>query len=115
MQAMENRSLRANVLHRVLLSFLALVVLSHVCVLPAADHRDLASPVETEHHEHGTDSLSACGPDAVPLVGCPDLAVVDALVIFVGTTPVIRFEPSDGAPTVPSRRPLFLLHASFLI
>jgi len=114
---MENPDRRATVLHRLLISFLALVVLSHVCGLPTAGHQYLThtAPADTEHHEHGTDSLSACGPDAVPLVGCPDLAVVDALVIFVGTTPVIRFEPSDGAPTVPSRRPLFLLHASFLI
>ena len=117
MQAMENRPLRAIGLHRLLISFLALVVLNHVCGLPAAGHQDLThtAPADTEHHEHGADSLSACSPDAVPAVGSPDLAVLDTPVIFFAATPVLPATPSDWAPPVSNRPPLFLLHASFLI
>ena len=118
MQAMENRSLRANVLHRLLASLLAVALLSHVCVVPLAGHQHFQHTAtvetETQHHEHGADSLSACSPDAVPLVGCPDLAAVDALVIFVAPVLAIPVEPSYWAPPVPTRPPLFLLHPSFL-
>jgi len=117
MHAMENRSLRAIVLHRLLLSLLVLVLLNHVCVLPASSYNDLehAAPAETEHHEHGADSVSACSPDVVPVVGSPDLAVLDTPVIFFAATPVLPATPSDWAPPVSNRPPLFLLHASFLI
>jgi len=117
MYAMENRSLRAIVLHRLLLSLLVLVLLNHVCVLPASSYNDLehAAPADTERHEHGAASLSACSPDAVPVVGSPDLAVVDTPVIFFAARPVIPAAPTDWAPPVRSRPPLFLLHASFLI
>ena len=111
---MENPDRRSIILHRLLISFLALAVLSHVCVLPAAGHQDLAAPVETEHHEHGADSLLACSPDVVPVVGSPDLAVVDTPAIFFAPTPLIPAAPSYWAPPVPTRPPLFLLHASFL-
>ena len=119
MPPMENPDRRATVLHRLLISFLALVVLSHVCGLPTAGHQYLThtttAETETQHHEHGADSLSACSPDAVPVVGSPDLAVVDTPVIFFAATPVLPATPSDWAPPVSNRPPLFLLHASFLI
>ena len=119
MPRMDNSHRRPPVLHRLLVSLLAVALLSHVCVVPLAGHQHFqhtaTAETETQHHEHGDDSLSACSPDAVPLVGCPDLPAVDAPIIFVAARPLIPAAPSDCALPVPSRPPLFLLHASFLI
>src|SRR3990172_3591548 len=110
MPPMENPDRRSIILHRLLVSLLAVALLSHVCVVPLAGHQHFqhtaTAEIETQHHEHGADSLSACSPDAVPVVGSPDLAVVDTPVIFFAARPLIPAAPNHLSPPFPESPPL---------
>jgi len=99
----------------------SLLVLGHACELPAL--AVLAMPVaeSTHHHEtdHHSDDQIECDAVAVPNTGYGRVgAGLDALAVIAVTGPApVRLVGASprGSTRLPSRPPLFLLHASLLI
>jgi len=100
----------------------SLLVLGHACELPAL--ADLAMPATESTHHHETDHHSdgnqiVCDAVGVPNTGYSQVgAGLDALGVIsvAGPVPVQLVDAAPrGSTRLPSRPPLFLLHASLLI
>jgi len=100
----------------------SLLVLGHACELPAL--ADLAMPATESTHHHETDHHSDENQIVCDAVGVPNTVYsqvgpgLDALGAISVASPVpIRLVGAAlrGSARLPSRPPLFLLHASLLI
>jgi len=100
----------------------SLLVLGHACELPAL--ADLAMPATESSHHHETDHHSDENQIVCDAVGVPNTVYsqvgpgLDSLGAISAATPVsIRLVGTAprGSTRLPSRPPLFLLHASLLI
>ena len=100
----------------------SLLVLGHACELPAL--ADLAMPATESTHHHEADHHSDENQIVCDAVGVPNtvLSRVGAGLDAVGAFSVACPVPSRlvgaaprGSARLPSRPPLFLLHASLLI
>jgi hypothetical protein len=100
----------------------SLLVLGHACELPAL--ADLAMPATEAAHHHETDHHSDANRIVCDAVGVPNTVYsqvgpgLDALgAISVACLVPVRVVGAAprGSARLPSRPPLFLLHASLLI
>jgi hypothetical protein len=100
----------------------SLLVLGHACELPAL--ADLAMPAIGSSHHHETDHHSDENQIVCDAVGVPNTVYsqvgpgLDPLGAISAATPVsiqLVGTASRGSTRLPSRPPLFLLHASLLI
>jgi hypothetical protein len=99
-----------------------LLVLGHACELPALAEL-VSHATEATHHstdDHSDEDLISCDAVGVPsgsghLQLGPGLAVAEVAPV-AGPVPVrLIISSLEGSKRLPSRPPLFLLHASLLI
>jgi hypothetical protein len=100
----------------------SLLVLGHACELPALADLAVAATESTHHHEtdhHSDDSQIVCDAVGIPNtvyshVG-PGLEALGAISVACPVPVRLVGSAPQGSTRLPSRLPLFLLHASLLI
>lgn len=106
------------ILQATLLAAMLLVLLGHVCAMPAAPHTSLLGAVAAhQQHDSETDEshIASCDATAVKPAQCSPALVVGACTYEHEALPIDIAWTANHVPVVGVPPPLFLLHASFLI